>query len=102
VCSPRTYLPPDARRARIPRFPADFATVRVPARSGGSREAATRDSWQLRINFLSSQEQGVPSSAGMLYAWVGQIVTFFAYNPPSRPQSPQGSLTPGPSSGRSH
>ena len=24
-------------------------------------------------------------AAGMLHAWVGQIVTFFAYSPPSRP-----------------
>jgi hypothetical protein len=28
---------------------------------------------------------------GVVHAWVGQIVTFFAYRPPSRPQ---GSLTP--------
>ena len=28
---------------------------------------------------------------GMLHSWVGQIVTFFAYSPPSRPL---GSLTP--------
>ena len=27
----------------------------------------------------------------LVHAWVGQIVTFFAYRPPSRPQ---GSLTP--------
>ena len=29
--------------------------------------------------------------AGVVHAWVGQIVTFFAYRPPSRPL---GSLTP--------
>ena len=28
---------------------------------------------------------------GIVHAWVGQIVTFFAYSPPSRPL---GSLTP--------
>ena len=31
------------------------------------------------------------SSSGVVHAWVGQIVTFFAYRPPRRPQ---GSLTP--------
>jgi hypothetical protein len=31
------------------------------------------------------------SAAGVVHAWVGQIVTFFAYRPPIRPQ---GSLTP--------
>eukprot|EP00964_Phaeocystis_antarctica_P081258 scaffold50811_cov75-Phaeocystis_antarctica.AAC.2 len=31
------------------------------------------------------------SSVGVVHAWVGQIVTFFAYRPPS---APQGSLTP--------
>jgi len=30
-------------------------------------------------------------SAGLVHAWVGQIVTFLAYRPPSRPL---GSLTP--------
>jgi hypothetical protein len=30
-------------------------------------------------------------SHGLVHAWVGQIVTFFAYRPPSRPL---GSLTP--------
>ena len=31
------------------------------------------------------------STTGVVHAWVGQIVTFFAYRPPSRPL---GSLTP--------
>ena len=31
------------------------------------------------------------ASSGVVHAWVGQIVTFFAYRPPRRPQ---GSLTP--------
>ena len=31
------------------------------------------------------------TAVGMVHAWVGQIVTFFAYRPPSRPL---GSLTP--------
>ena len=31
------------------------------------------------------------ATRGIVHAWVGQIVTFFAYSPPSRPL---GSLTP--------
>jgi hypothetical protein len=31
------------------------------------------------------------TAVGMVHAWVGQIVAFFAYRPPSRPL---GSLTP--------
>ena len=37
------------------------------------------------------QGERSPHGAGLVHAWVGQIVTFFAYSPPSRPL---GSLTP--------
>jgi hypothetical protein len=43
------------------------------------------------IDFLSRREATLEGAGGLVHAWVGQIVTFFAYRPPSRPQ---GSLTP--------
>ena len=43
------------------------------------------------IDFLSRREATLEGALGLVHAWVGQIVTFFAYRPPSRPQ---GSLTP--------
>ena len=40
---------------------------------------------------LDTDDLIITTPKGMLHAWVGQIVTFFAYSPPSRPL---GSLTP--------
>ena len=40
---------------------------------------------------LSLQLSILQNGLGVVHAWVGQIVTFFAYRPPSRPL---GSLTP--------
>ena len=56
-----------------------------PARGGGDLCARRASSDTLLATACSW------TCRGMLQAWVGQIVTFFAYSPPSRPL---GSLTP--------